>query len=270
MVRKLLILSLIFGLILAFTIPAQAISYGTFDGTDHPNVGSMVIKIPGDGIYQMCSGTLISERVYLTASHCTDGLDDLQAHFPEAVIGVVFEPTITEGSLIYTGTWHTNPAYFTAHGNDDPGDVAVIVLDQAPGITPAQLPTAGLLDQLKKNHTLNDTLFTAVGYGAVREIKQTGWQAMQNDNMDRNRADQEFLSLTKSWLTNSMNLATGNGGTCYGDSGGPHFIHLNGVETNIVVSVTVTGDMYCKATDKTYRVDTAPARDFLEHFVTLP
>ncbi len=161
--------------------------------------------------------------------------------------------------------------YYSAHGNDDPGDVAVIVLDQAPaGITPAQLPTAGLLDQLKINHTLNDTLFTAVGYGAVREIKQTGWQAMQNDNMDRNRADQEFLSLTKSWLTNSMNLATGNGGTCYGDSGGPHFIHMNGVETNIVVSVTVTGDMYCKAADKTYRVDTAPARDFLEHFVTLP
>jgi len=41
------------------------------------------------------------------------------------------------------------------------------------------------------------------------------------------------------------------------------------VETNIVVSVTVTGDMYCKAADKTYRVDTAPARDFLEHYVTL-
>jgi secreted trypsin-like serine protease len=127
-----------------------------------------------------------------------------------------------------------------------------------------------LLDQLKNEQTLNDTLFTAVGYGTVRLEKQTGWQAI-HDNVDRNRADQEFLSLTKSWLTNSMNLATGNGGTCYGDSGGPHFIHtLDGTETNIVVSVTVTGDMNCKATDKTCRVDTAVARDFLDDFVTLP
>lgn len=103
----------------------------------------------------------------------------------------------------------------------------------------------------------------------MRETKQTGWQAIQ-DNLDRNRADQEFLSLTKAWLTNSMNLETGNGGTCYGDSGGPHFIHLDGVETEIVVSVTVTGDVQCKATDKTYRVDTEAARSFLDDFLTLP
>ena len=90
------------------------------------------------------------------------------------------------------------------------------------------------------------------------------------DNLDRNRADQEFLSLTKAWLTNSMNTATGNGGTCYGDSGGPHYIHMNNTETNIVVSVTVTGDANCKATDKTYRVDTVAARNFLDDFVTLP
>jgi hypothetical protein len=147
--------------------------------------------------------------------------------------------------------------------------VAVIVLDAAPGIAHANLPTLGLLDELKKDHLLNDTLFTAVGYGTVRETNHTGWQGIL-DNLDRNRVDQEFLSLTGAWLTNSMNLATGNGGTCYGDSGGPHFIHLNGVETNIVVSVTVTGDANCKATDKTYRVDTEAARNFLKDYVTLP
>ena len=57
---------------------------------------------------------------------------------------------------------------------------------------------------------------------------------------------------------------------CYGDSGGPHFIHLNGVETDIVASITVTGDAPCKATDKTYRTETEPARSFLQDFVTLP
>ena len=67
-----------------------------------------------------------------------------------------------------------------------------------------------------------------------------------------------------------MNMATGNGGTCYGDSGGPHFIHLKGVETNIVAAITVTGDAPCVATDKTYRMDTDSARSFLAGFVTLP
>jgi hypothetical protein len=30
-----------------------------------------------------------------------------------------------------------------------------------------------------------------------------------------------------------------------------------------------TGDVWCKATDTTYRVDTPQARDFLDDFVTL-
>ncbi len=145
----------------------------------------------------------------------------------------------------------------------------MIVLDQAPGINPASLPTAGLLDQLKASHQLKNTRFTAVGYGTVREEKTRGPQAIL-DNMERRRAEQGFLALTDAWITLSMNISTGSGGTCYGDSGGPHFIHLHGVETDIVVAVTVTGDANCLATDKDYRTDTPQARAFLSQFVTLP
>jgi hypothetical protein len=42
------------------------------------------------------------------------------------------------------------------------------------------------------------------------------------------------------------------------------------VASNLVVSNTVTGDTVCKATDKTYRIDTPSARDFLDDFVHLP
>ena len=154
-------------------------------------------------------------------------------------------------------------------GVSDPGDVAVIVLDQSPGITPASLPTAGLLDELKASHVLKNTRFTAVGYGTVRVTNTTGFQGIL-DNLDRNRVEQGYHSLTKAWLTLPMTLTTGDGGTCYGDSGGPHFIHLDGVETDIVVSITVTGDAPCVATDKTYRMDTASARNFLANFVDLP
>jgi hypothetical protein len=259
-------------LVFVLVLPASAITYGEPDGNDHPFVGSMVFKLSDGRLFQWCSGTLISERVFLTASHCTAPVDSVLAANPGSQMLVTFDPTISAAGTFFTGTWHTNPNYngFSGPGGmSDPGDVAVIVLDQSPGITPANLPPAGLLDDLKDSHVLKHTRFTAVGYGTVREVNTTGFQGIL-DNLDRNRVEQGYLSLTSAWLTLPMTLTTGNGGTCYGDSGGPHFIHLDGVETNMVVSVTVTGDAPCVATDKTYRVDTPAARAFLSNFVNVP
>ena len=264
--------------LLVMAMPASAITYGEPDGNGHPFVGSIVLDVPAGnpvvpegGLFQWCSGTLIAEEVFLTASHCTADLDGILELIPGTEVLVTFDPTIHEGGTFFTGEWHTNPNFgFSGPGGaSDPGDVAVIVLDENPGITPAMLPTAGLLDQLKADGTLTHTRFTAVGYGTVRESKTKGPHGIL-DNLDRNRVEQGFLSLTKAWLTMPMTQSTGNGGTCFGDSGGPHFIHLNGVETNIVASITVTGDTACVATDKTYRMDTASARDFLSSFVSLP
>lgn len=267
--RRFFVITLVAAMLLIFVLPVSAITFGEPDGNAHPFVGSMVLYVPGEGYFQWCSGTLIDAQVFLTASHCTAPIDDVLASIPGAEMLVTFDPTISENSTYYTGQWYTNPNYGAGPGASDTGDIAVILLDVAPGITPASLPTAGLLDELKADHVLNDTLFTAVGYGAIRVTNTTGFQGIL-DNLDRNRVDQEFLSLTKAWMTLSMNPATGNGGTCYGDSGGPHFIHLDGVETTIVASLTVTGDAPCKASDKTYRTDTQAARDFLDEFVQLP
>jgi hypothetical protein len=270
--RNVIILAAATVLLLSMSMPALAITYGQPDGNAHPFVGSIVLNVPGEGLFQWCSGTLISENVFLTASHCTQPLDDILAEDPDIEVLVTFDPTISESGTFYTGEWFTNPRYNGgqgAGGRSDTGDIAVIVLDTAPGITPARLPEAGLLDDLQASHILKDTRFTAVGYGSVRDTNRTGFQGIL-DNLDRNRVEQGFLSLTSAWLTLSMNRSTGNGGTCYGDSGGPHFIHLDGVETNIVASITVIGDAVCKATDKTYRTDTEAARNFLADFVDLP
>ena len=264
-------------LVMVLSGPVSAITFGEFDGTDHPNVGSMVVNVPELELelLQWCSGTLISPTVFLTASHCTDFLEQIAPQFPEMEVLVTFDPTITADGTFYTGTMHTNPKYNAFQGPkgmSDPGDIAVIVLDSAPaGITPASLPTAGLLDQLSKSKVLKHTMFTAVGYGTVRNTMTGSFQTIE-ENLDRNRVDQSFFSLTKSWITLSMVNTPGHesGGTCYGDSGGPHFIHLNGEETDIVTSITVTGDAPCKATDKTYRTDTPSARTFLADFVDLP
>lgn len=269
--RRLLTITVVAMLLFGFALPAFAITYGQPDGNDHPFVGSMVLHVPGEGYFQWCSGTLIAEDVFLTASHCTAGVDEFLATIPGAEMLVTFDPTISESSQYFTGDLITNPnfGFRGPGGQSDPGDVGVILLHESPGIEPASLPTEGLLDELKANHTLRDTRFTAVGYGTIRVTNTTGFQGIL-DNVDRNRVEQGFLSLTKAWLTLSMNLATGSGGTCYGDSGGPHFIHLDGHETDIVVAVTVTGDIPCKATDRTYRTDTAAARAFLSNYVDLP
>jgi Trypsin len=268
------ILSLAVALVLvpAVAMPASAIVFGEPDGDDHPNVGAIVLDVPDQGLLEVCSGTLIDDQVFLTASHCTAALDFLVEEF-DATMLVTFDPKINEDGTFFTGTWHTNPAFgFSGEGGaSDPHDVGVIVLDQDPGITPASLPTAGLLNELKAAGTLKHTRFTAVGYGTIRESMRTGFEGILA-NVDRNRAEQGFNSLTAAWLTLPMTSTPGrdNGGTCYGDSGGPHFIHLDGVETDIVASITVTGDAVCKASDKTYRMDTESARSFLGQFVHLP
>ncbi len=73
-------------------------------------------------------------------------------------------------------------------------------------------------------------------------------------------------SATPAWLRISENPATGNGGGCFGDSGGPNFLGT----TDIVAATTITGDAICRSTNTVYRLDTESARDFLGGFVTLP
>ena len=61
-----------------------------------------------------------------------------------------------------------------------------------------------------------------------------------------------------------MNPSKGDAGGCFGDSGGPHF--LGGTQSNLIVSITAIGDSVCRATDKTFRLDTPSAREFLSGF----
>jgi V8-like Glu-specific endopeptidase len=157
--------------VLVVTPSAGAIVYGQPDGNRHPNVGTLVAEIEGEK-QSICSGTLIAPRVFLTASHCTDFV---QQALGTSGVWVSFDPVFSETSTLIPGTAHTNPAYNRFQGpggHADPGDIAVVVLAQAVGATPAQLPTAGLLDQLKAAHQLNGQTFTAVGYGAVRETRK--------------------------------------------------------------------------------------------------
>jgi V8-like Glu-specific endopeptidase len=247
---------------LAVAIPAQAITFGQPDGNLHPNVGGLIIQLSSGEKDLICTGTLISPTVFLTADHCVNFLPSLGIA-PDQV-WVTFDPVFSQYGTFYPATYYTNPNSW--HDMADPQDVAVLVL-KAPitNIAPARLPTAGLLDQMKAAGALKGQSFTAVGYGTVRDDKTGGFHALFWDPT-RRYVGQTYSALTKSWLKISMNPSTGDGGTCYGDSGGPHFLG----DSDLVVALTVTGDAPCRATDVDYRLDNASARAFLGQFVTLP
>ena len=230
---------------------ASAITNGTADGSAHPNVGGLVAPtVYSDGTWIYCSGTLISPTVFLTAAHCADVSDRVRVTFSSA-----YKP----GDKLYTGTFHGDPLYNKSQS--DPHDIAVVVLDKAvKGITPAQLPTANSLSNLSGSQQ-----FTSVGYGAYEVTNQPGGhQYLYNDV--RGVATGTLNSTNANWLRISMNPSTGNGGTCYGDSGGPNFLGT----TQIIAAITITGDSVCRSTNVDYRLDTASARAFLSQYVSLP
>jgi len=262
MYRKPLILAVIVVLMLAVVPAAQAITFGQPDGDRHPNVGAMIVLEPDGVKYLYCSGTLIAPDVFLTAAHCTAAAAAYGAA-PHDVF-VTFDPVWDKHATLHRGTYYLNPNY--GHDSHDLNDVAVIILDKPiKKIEPATLPPAGLLTDMKMDQGLKGQQFVTVGYGTLRDDK-TGGQHALGDYGERYFAEQTFLALKPYWIEISMNPSTGSGGTCYGDSGGPHFLG----DSDMVVSLTVTGDAWCRATDVTYRLDTDSARSYLSQFVTLP
>ena len=241
---------------LAIASPAAAITYGEPDGTRHPAVGVLLAATAySDGTWGMCTGTLISATVFLTAAHCDDAREK---------VAVSFESTYVAGkSKVHWGTWHADPEYSGAQ--DDPHDIAVVVFDRAvKGIAPAALPEAGSLTKLSGSQR-----FTSVGYGAQKVTSGPGGKQFHYEDT-RYMSTGTLNSITNSWLRISQNPSRGDGGTCYGDSGGPNFLGAGSTETNIVAATTITGDMFCRSTNTTYRLDTAAARGFLGQFVSLP
>ena len=240
------------GLLAALTVasPAAAITDGTADGQGHPNTGGLVAPTAySDGTWIYCSGTLISPTVFLTAAHCAEG----------DRVRVTFDTAYQDGDTVYRGTFHGDPAYNQTQS--DPHDIAVVVLDKTvKGITPARLPAAGSLSKLPSTQQ-----FTSVGYGAYEVTNEAGGHQYLYDDV-RMVATGTLNSINASWLRISMNPSTDNGGTCYGDSGGPNFLGT----TNIIAATTITGDAVCRSTNVDYRLDTKSARDFLRPYVALP
>lgn len=264
MKHKLFIITSALTAALLLVTPALAITFGEEDNGKHPNVGTMIPKSPIPGIPTICAGTLISPTVFLTAAHCIVGMRAMFGLTP-ADVYVSFDTEISSESKAYdVESYSIHPNY--NHTASNPYDLAVLILTEpVTDITPASLPTAGLLDEMQASGELKDQIFVTVGYGTVRDDMTGAPPVLFLDGIRRYTTG-TFSALTPSWLKVSANPATGDGGTCRGDSGGPYLLG----DSNMLVAVVSGGDAACRAMDWTYRLDTESARSFLEDFVILP
>jgi hypothetical protein len=244
---------------------ARSITNGIVDNNRHPNVGSIVVDFNTPGVFQQgCSGTLIAPNVFLTAGHCIVFLRGKGL----TRVPVTFDTVITQSVTMHEGTMYLNPLY-PGTGNSDPEDLGVIVLDDAiVGITPATLPSAGLLDRMSSNHSLKNTLFTIVGYGATNTLFGGGPPDATEGRGTRRFATEGFTALRPDLLDLNMNAVFGYGGGNTGDSGCAYFLGAGKGETNIVVATGYSGDRWGVAQDLPYRLDTPEARAFLVQYVT--
>ena len=234
----------------------------------------------------VCSGTMIDADTSLTAAHCTDDWpagtrffvsleQDVQTPLDAAVAaGLTASETadlfLADG-LVVEGTAHQDAAY--PGPASDPHDIGVVDFAGWPTtpadvwtFTAATLPTANELDTLG-SRALDRLEWVVVGYGTQEAVNGPGGKTYPGGGV-RLEAPIDFNALNKSWVRLSMIEARGLGGACYGDSGGPNFVTVDGVL--VLAAITVTGDVPCYATNVVYRVDTVAARAFLAAYVALP
>lgn len=244
--------------------PTTSAGVGVPDGNGHPNVGAIAVEFEPGARFVICSGSLVSPTVFLTAAHCLAFLPTLGI-VPRQV-SVTFASNALASSAKYITA--TGFAFDPLFGHDlaDLHDLGVITLPSrsTKGIAPASLPTAGLLDQMAEAGGLRDQLFENVGYGVVPTHKAA--PSFEFDG-ERRTSTSPFAALTQAWLKLLMNTdADAEGGSCFGDSGSPKFI----AGTNTIVATTTGGDPVCRAENINYRLDTPAARAFLGGFVKLP
>ena len=126
---KLLVLIVTVALVLLMAVPALAVTDGELDGSGHPYVGLMVAQDADGNPLWRCSGTLLSDTLFLTAGHCTEA--------PAAHVEIWFDADVDAGrpsnGYPYNGEVGGTPY---THPDFDPNafflyDLGVVVLDEA-------------------------------------------------------------------------------------------------------------------------------------------
>ena len=274
---RMITLGFIMLLLIVGARPVFGITWGIEDSENiYSNVCMMGVSadVNGERIkVGMCTGTLINSKVVLTAGHCIDYIWSMEGVFgPDNVfVEVFFDPDLfsaNPGEGLAVEEYIAHPDYSSIN-NANPHDVGALILRKPiKRIEPAMLPELGKLDELKNEGVLGSGpdrgKFIVVGFGASLE-----WPPpVINYYFIRQYAESEYRGLLPAWLNLSQNKATGDGGSCSGDSGGPVFWHDEETGDDILVGITSWGDPNCISSSFNYRADIQETLDFIEEVLS--
>ena len=275
--RKILLMLAVIAGLMSVASPARAVTGNFVPDTEHEYVGLVVFYDENGEFLWRCSGSLLTDTVFLTAGHCADlgeGAVSARVYF-EQDAGANYNPeTGVDPISGYPETGGITASTLYSYGFADfagfpnTSDVGLVILDAPvqtvyPEIdTYASLAAPGTLDQYG---TGQDATVTVSGYG----LSSTN-PAMTESYRSRLMAT-TFITNLKSHNTAGYNvqIATnpggGRGGTCFGDSGGPILID----DSDVIVAVNsyVLGvGKTCGGTAFAYRTDSEEVISWiLEH-----
>jgi hypothetical protein len=220
----------------------EALIAGTTDDGDSAVV-LIQAHVPGASVAHLCSGALVSPHVVITAAHCVD-----PATVGDGATFIVFDGTSASPSSPPSQFHAVQATFFDPQFNPDKSvfptkghDIGVVILKAPLATTP-----------LRYNHApINDGL---VGQAA----RLVGYGVTSASDTSAETAGTRRQAPTKLSGVNDVLLGFEDGthNICEGDSGGPAFMTVAGVET--IVGVTAFGDANCSTNQpgSDTRVDT--------------
>ena len=242
-----------------------------------PNVGALIyFAEPNDfgippGIVTQCSGTLIHERAFLVAGHCTAATGGTLLPFIRAF--VTLSPNALDRSawrevsgLAYHPSIPPCPAPdFCTFRGLDPGilDIGLVFLSRP--VRDVQPATLGRPGTLESDRAAGQFMIVA-GYGFLNSVPGgipppiSEWDGLRRLKISRLQrvVDNEWAS----WSLPGI--------VCYGDSGAPTFFNdhpFAGRSRERVVAVASDGGDVCFSRDDRARVDTKEAQDWIHQTI---
>jgi V8-like Glu-specific endopeptidase len=211
--------------------------------TGDPGVVAVYAQQLGATSGFLCTGSVIAPTVVLTAAHCVSPSETgANARF---VVLTANDINKRGGQQLAVREVHANPRW-SAHNLENGHDEGIVILAQPTSLAP--LP----FNRTPLGSSATGAALRIVGYGLDDGVDQTG-------------AGVKRQALTKlgQVSTNLIEVGDHRKGTCNGDSGGPAFMKLGGVET--IVGTTSYGDSTCSDGGYDARVDVDLA--FIEPFL---